>query len=281
MRTRSLIHVALPLSIAFATPACGGTAATEQVTSASSAVTRAPVAQNALGAVKLVGAALGDVPLTGAQRAEIEKLAADVDVRHAEGRVARKDMVLVVAAQVETGTIDRVALRPKIDTLVAAANASQPADRAAFDRLHAILGPDQRTAFVNALEARVRGHMENAHDQHPWKSWAQDLKLSDDQRAQIKAALEQHRHGGQPGRWLGEARERGAKVLDAFKQDRFSIDEVAPAKDLGQLAASKIDHFLGMVETLLPILTPEQRGIAAQKLRAHAAEGEPGAPLQY
>jgi Spy/CpxP family protein refolding chaperone len=275
MRMRSLV-VALPLSIALAAMAagCGGTAGSEQVASASSASTRAPVAQNTHGAVKLAGDALGDVALTQIQRSEIEKMASDADARHAVSRAARKDMMLALAAQVGAGSIDREALRPKIEALAAAANAAQPADRAAFERLHAILGPEQRTAFVDALEARVLGRIGDARAKHPWRQWSEDLGLSEQQRSQIKAALEQrfqnargepHEHGGPPP-W----HQRGAKLLDAFKQDRFVLDEIAPARDVGQQATKMSDHFLGVAEAVLPLLTPEQRALAAQKLRERA-----------
>jgi hypothetical protein len=59
-------------------------------------------------------------------------------------------------------------------------------------------------------------------------------------------------------------------VLSAFKQDRFVMDEVAPARDIAQVAAKMTDHFVGLAETVLPLLTPEQRTIAASKLREKA-----------
>jgi Spy/CpxP family protein refolding chaperone len=279
MRIRSWTGIVLSSCIALAAAGvvgCGGSAATEQVSSANSAATRAPVAQNAHGPVRLVGAALGDVPLTPSQRAEIEQLATDAETRHAGARAARRDMMLALAAQVEAGSIDRDALRPHLDALVAAANASQPGDRAGLERLHAILGPDQRTAFVDALEARLHERMSAFRASHPWKSWSDDLGLTDQQRAQIKAAMEahfqaakagSHEHGGP---W--EARQHGAKVLSAFKQDRFVLDEIAPARDISRQATRASEHFLGMAEAALPVFTPEQRAIAAKKLREQAEQ---------
>jgi len=46
--------------------------------------------------------------------------------------------------------------------------------------------------------------------------------------------------------------------------------EVAPPQDLGAKATAMCDHMLGVAEVALPILTPQQRSIAAQKLREHA-----------
>jgi Spy/CpxP family protein refolding chaperone len=262
---------------------CGGSAATEQVSSASAAATRAPVAQNTHGPVKLVGEALGEVALTPAQRTEIEKLAADAEARHAAAQTARREMMLAIAAQVEAGSVDRELLRPYLDALVAAAKASQPSDRAALERLHAILAPDQRVAFVDALQTRLHERMGELRAKHPWKSWADDLNLSEAQRAQIKAAIEaqfqaaksgSHGHAG-----LWGARQQGAKVLSAFKEDRFVLDEMAPARDVGQQPARMSEHFLAIAEAALPVLTPAQRTAAATKLRAQAAVVDAADPM--
>ena len=278
MITRSLAHIALPIWIALSATAlaCGGTATSEPAASATSAATRAPVAPGAHGQVKMFADALGDVPLTATQRAQVEQLAAEAETRHAAVRAARKDLTLAIAAQVQAGIIDRAALQPKIDAVAAAVSASQPADRAGVERLHAILGPDQRTAFVDALEARMHQPMSGPGDGGGLKLWAEELKLSDDQRAQIKAAIEQ-RVGATPqgdggGRPWMDRKARGAKWLNAFKQDRFVFDEVAPAQAIGLEGARASDRFLAMVEAAVPILTPEQRAAAAQLLRVRVDE---------
>jgi Spy/CpxP family protein refolding chaperone len=233
------------------------------------------VAQSAHGQVKLIGEALGDVPLTPEQRGDIEKLAVDADVRHESARAAKTELLLAIAEQVQAGTIDRAALQPKIDALVAAAGSAQPADRVAFERLHAILAPDQRTAFVDALEAHIGEHIGDLRDRHPMRAWAADLKLTDAQQSQIKTLLKQSFEAGREGHdgppWSGEGRHRGAKLLKAFKQDRFVIDEVAPPVDVGRKAGTTSDRFLGIASQVLPILTPEQRSVAAQKIRERAA----------
>jgi Spy/CpxP family protein refolding chaperone len=279
MLRRSIVF-ALPLTLALTGGAlgCSGTVSSEPVAaSPDTATTRAPVAQSVQGHLKVVADALGDVPLTASQRAAIEKLASDASARHAEAGAARKELTLAIAAQVEAGQVDRAALQPKIDALVAALQKAQPADRAAFEQLHALLTPDQRTAFVDALEARISERMGAMHDKHPLKQWAADLQLTDAQKTQIHDAMKQrfqaaaqgHEHEGPP--WA-QAREHGAQVMSAFKQERFVMDEVAPAKDVAAKAKAMSEHVLGLAEAALPILTPQQRALAAQKLRDHAGE---------
>jgi Spy/CpxP family protein refolding chaperone len=261
----------LALSLALAAPAlgCGGTVSSEPPQTADTATTKAPVAVNAHGPVKLFGDALGDVPLTAAQRTQIEQLATDAETRHADAHAARKDLMTALATQVQAGQIDRAALQPKIDALVAAMQKAQPGDRAAFEQLHAILGPQQRTAFVDAVKARIGAHMGEVHEKHPMKQWAEDLKLTDDQRAQIKSAIMQHmqaaREAGGP-RDFAQAKHQGEAVMAAFEQDRFVMDEVSPPRDVQAQVGKMAGRVLGLVEAALPVLTPEQRVLAAQKL---------------
>ena len=270
-----LRRLLVPLAVTLVTPllGCSGTVSTEAaVATPEGATTRSPVAQSTHGPLKLAGDALGDVPLTPSQRVAIEKLATDTEARHADARAARKDLVLAVAAQVQAGQIDRAALQPKIDALVAGLQKAQPSDRAAFEQLHAVLTADQRTAFVDALQARIAERVGQVKDRHPLKQWAVDLGLTEDQRTQIKDAMKsrwQAARGEHDAPWA-DAKERGAKVMGAFKQERFVMDAVSPAVDVAAKAQKMSEHMLGVAEAALPVLTPQQRTIAAQKLRDKA-----------
>jgi Spy/CpxP family protein refolding chaperone len=280
MLRRSLFSLALVL--APAAIGCGGTVSSEPPATAETATTRAPVAVSAHGPVKLFGEALGDVPLTASQRVALEQMATDAEARHAAVRAARQDLMTALAAQIEAGAIDRAALQPKLAAITAAAQASQPADRAAFEQLHAVLTPDQRTAFVDAVAARAQQRKGAFMDKGGMHQLAQQLQLTDDQKAQIKAAVMQKMQAGGAGN-KGDHDRRGAKhhgeaVMAAFKQDTFVFDQVSPPKDVGQQVTRSTDRILGIAEIAMPILTPAQRTLAAQKLRERAAnvdaEGE-------
>jgi Spy/CpxP family protein refolding chaperone len=278
-----LRRLLVPLAITLAIPAlgCGAAVAPQPPTTAEAATTRAPVAQATHGPLKLVGDALGDVPLTAPQRATLEKMATDAEARHSGAHAARRGLVLAVAAQVEAGQIDRPALQPKIDALVAAMQAVQPTDRAAFEQLHAVLSPDQRVAFVDAVEAHVAARAQQMRDKHPLAKWAADLGLSEAQKAQIKDAMKQRWQaaGHEERREEGTgARERGAKLMNAFKQDRFVMDEVAPPLDVSRKAQKTSERMLRVAEAALSVLTPQQRALAAQKLRDRAESMDEVAP---
>jgi hypothetical protein len=279
----SCAALALPFLLAFSTASlgCGGGSAAEPAAMTSSGLSRAPIAPAAHGPVRLFGAALGDVPLSSPQRTDIETLAADAETRQLAIRAARQDLTLAIASQVEAGAIDHAALAPKVDAVAAAVAAAQPADRTAFERLHAILGPDQRTAFVNAVDVRIHERIDQIRERHPLRQWAKDLGLTDDQRTQLQAILKSRAPAIKEDGAIGhDARKdgRGAKVMAAFKQDRFVMDELDPARDRGPEIHQRVDRMLGMIEAALPVLTASQRTIAAQKIRARAEQGEDAVP---
>ena len=298
------------LSSALALAGCSGTGqeAPAPVTQAQGQI--APVAANTHGRVKMVGEALSQVPLRPEQRSEIEKLASDAEVRHDVARQAQTDLMMAVADQVQAGTIDRTALQPKIDTMVSAAETVRPQDRAAFQRLHDLLDPTQRGAFVAAMKDKMHaqhgawGHDHGAkadangastdqaaapaegegeHTEHAFgrfghmKKLADDLKLTDDQRSQIMGVFKSEftKGGGKHMRDAMKAHEHAGETMERFKAADFSVDKEAPQVDLRGKVSEGTTRAIDIAQKILPILTPEQRAIAAQKIREHAANGGP------
>jgi len=270
--------------------ACGGTVEHSPQTSASAA-TKAPIGTNTHGVVKLVGEALGEVPLRPEQRAEIEKLASEAEARHAPLADAHKELMLAFADQVERGSIDKAALQPKIDKAAADFEKARADDRAALEKLHGLLDSDQRNAFVDALEKQMkakrgerREHMKAGFGK--LKQLADDLKLTDEQKSRIKDVMREARKEGKEG-WKQHARGEhgpshaewkgqhlGKKPLEAFREDKLDLEKVAPRHDVKAMARFGTDRMTNIAEKILPILTPDQRKIAADKLRAMAASGD-------
>ncbi len=258
-------------------------AAAETATTAESAATKAPIASQARGPVRFLGDALGEVALRPAQRVEIEKLAGDAQARHETALAAKRDVVELVATQIERGTIDREAFAPSIDAAAASIDKVRPLDRAAFERLHAILDHDQRVALVDAIEVKLREKKKAGPGRNRLEEWVTDLKLAPVQMEMIRVTVmkeiaqanesdSQAAPSGQPS-WH-EGRAKGQRVLAAFKEDRFVLDEVAPATDARVMAKEISTKILNVAEVVLPVLTPEQRTIAAAKIRARAASTE-------
>ncbi|MGO8996946.1 MAG: Spy/CpxP family protein refolding chaperone [Polyangiaceae bacterium] len=238
----------------------------------------APVAVGAKSsAVRMMANALSTVPLGDDQRAEIEQLATAADARHLAVAAARSQIMLAVAAQVEGGKLDRGALQPQIDASADAMNGARPADEAALQRLHALLTPEQRGAVADAISAHAsqpRSAWKDHHHTSHLDQWSADLQLTDTQRVQIAALLagERAAHGwnGEHGDHSASTHEHGHGFLTSFRSETLTLH--AP-EDAHVPANAMADHFVEIAQAVLPILTPEQRTLAAAKLRERAAGG--------
>ncbi|HEX7667167.1 MAG TPA: hypothetical protein VF407_21700 [Polyangiaceae bacterium] len=290
-------------ALALSIPAIGcGSAGTEPQTQAGSGTTAtdsnttvAPVAANSHGMVRFVSEALSQVPLRADQRTAIEKLAADSEARHAEGKTTRAALTTAIASQIEAGKIDRTALQPQIDAMTAEWQKNQPLDTAAFQQLHDLLDASQRQAFVDAF----RANMQAKHAEHKAKDgeghhggpgakmdeWATALNLTDAQKDQIKAAMTQefmakNMTGGNSFqdrmKEFKADHDKRSALFDQFKNDDFKVDALMPGNgpDAKEHATEMATHMLHFAEIAMPTLTADQRKIAADRLRAKATAPE-------
>lgn len=269
-----LVCGALLLSVA--SVACGGSVENAAYASpdnaGTQAVTKAPIATSGHGPMKAMSEALGQVALSTSQRTEIEQLFKDADARHVKAKAdsvaPRKAMLLALASQVESGNVNRAALKPQIDASEAAWASVRTADRAAVERLHAILDPSQRAALVDAIQAKHAGGGKegNPHGHHGHESmakWGAELQLTPAQQEKIREDLKaDHAKNGENR----EARKQMAKNFETFKQDKFEMS--AAPTNAGRDPSGKMIH---LAEIATPTLTPAQRTIAAAKLRERAS----------
>jgi len=292
LRSAALVFV-LAASIVPLAACSGATGTSDPPQAAQNGTTTGALNVSVHGPAKRVADALATVPLRADQRTAIEQLAKDTETRMEPARKARGDLMIAIADQVQKGAIDRTALQPKIDAVASAHQAAQPGNRAAFEKLHDLLTADQRLAFVNAMQADHGQHQGQRGEgmRNRMQKWATDLGLSQDQQDQIKSKMQArwqaHFAGAvtgadqtgavQDGHMMAEGHkmhEQYKAILEAFKGDTFKMDQVAPVQDHREMANGFAGHMLGMLESSLSVLTPEQRTIAANKLRDHATKFE-------
>ncbi len=285
-RSSLVAPLALAAALSAGMLACSGaaTGAEAPPATASSAATKAPVAEQSHGVVKVFADALSEVALRADQRAIVEKLAQETEARHAPLTKARAEIATTLAAQIEANAIDTGALQPKFDAATAAAEAAQQGDRDALQKLHDVLDATQRAAFVDALRASFHGGHRGPEGGMRPADWARELALTGDQQTRIRDLLmEQHKaHEGEAkarpdlashdhARGKGGPAEPG-EFLEAFKGDAFAIDAVSPKRDVRVEGRGMSEHVVAVVKTILPELTVEQRGKAASMVRAYVAD---------
>src|SRR6185503_2585526 len=138
---------------------------------------------------------------------------------HAPVAAARRDLVDALATQIENGHVDRAALQPKIDAQIAASEAARGGDRAAIERLHAILDAEQRSQLVDAIESRFRERMHGQPGREHMREWASALQLTDDQRTKIRDAFMSRRAAAAaaPHPAFHEGMQKAKHALESFK----------------------------------------------------------------
>ena len=222
--------------------------------------------------------------LSTSQRQQIEGLVQQERTAHTNVAAARSQLLEALAGKVAAGSVDDAALAPNVQAVEGAIQADEPGDRAAIEKLHAILTPAQRTELVTRLEARRHygrqtvaeaggdagaelrmGHVGGM-------MWGRALNLTDAQKQQIGANLRSS--GGAPDKagWK-ESGQAQHQVLEAFKADRFVMSEVAPPRD-PRLVEQGVERVVRIAKASAPVLTADQRATAAAKLREMSALGE-------
>jgi Spy/CpxP family protein refolding chaperone len=192
--------------------------------------------------------ALSQAQLRADQKTAVEALKKGLEPSRTAARAAHKDLVETLAAQIAANKVDRAALQPKIDAFGTAAGNERAAERASLDKLHGILDAKQRVAFADAMEARANhaGHAGGAA--HGGKA-----KNAPD-AAKVQAMKDAQK-----------------KIWEAFKQDKFAMDSVAP----NDARAKTIEHEGKMVDALktkVASMTPEQRTAFATKMKERASK---------
>jgi Spy/CpxP family protein refolding chaperone len=249
--------------------ACGSSADADSAALAQGQMAESPPEAARMG---LFREALAKVSLLPEQRPSVEQLGREAQARHEPIQQARIALRGALADQVAAGRIDRTALKPQLDALLSAIEQARAGDRVALGRLHDILDKNQRSQLVDAIEAEFHGKGHHPHDgAGGLRRWASDLKLTDQQTDQIRDALKAKFAGQREAmkEQFRSMREQGKKMLEAFRQDQFTLDTNAPLFGRDK-AEHRIERMLEVAEVAVPVLTPEQRAIAAQKLRTGA-----------
>jgi Spy/CpxP family protein refolding chaperone len=268
---RRFLSWSLVVSAALISAGCGAAADSLEDSASESGRSRAALVAPAHGPVKLVAQAFADVPLDDAQRAEIEKLAEDAEGRHKKVFEAKKDALLALADQVESGRVDRSKLLPKATAITAALKASRAEDRAAVMRLHALLDEDQREDLVEAVEDRIKDRFKGRRGEGGPRAIAERLGIDDDQREAIMDAVKKKMREGRSDESFFERIRKSKAALEAFEDDDFDLDEVMPVEEIEKRTQVMTEKVLGITEVVVPLLTAEQRQKAAALIREKAA----------
>lgn len=240
----------------------------------------------------LLEESLQKLQLRPEQRNQIEAAKTALGPSREVTKQARKDLALELANEVQAGNVNKATLQPKIDAVANAEQAERAQERAALEQLHGILDAGQRAELVNDIQAR---HADREKRMEEWKAnhpnanpqqgramggeraanhLARELGLSDGQKQQVAQILQSEMPAPDPNA-RAQAKQREEKMLDTFKGDSFSMDQVGP-NDARNKAEEHLGRAVDTAQNITRVLTAEQRTTAANKLRQRAEHGGGG-----
>jgi Spy/CpxP family protein refolding chaperone len=262
--------------------ACSQSAAAQEMPAQNESASKSEGSHSAEGVIRDV---LGQLNLRQDQQSEVDKLLSDAKARHEPVRAAKRELMGALADQVERGDIDRCALNPQISKIASAVAKAYPEDRAAFEKFHSILDPDQRTKFVDAMKEKREELRKEHNPKAMLDAIGKGLNLSEDQKSRLTKVFGALKEIREANPHHGAHREEMKKIMEAFKGDQFDLDQIAPAKDIEKHVTMKMRHVLEAKEAALPILNDQQRATAAKFLRdkseqQHGGEAADEVPME-
>jgi Spy/CpxP family protein refolding chaperone len=251
----------LALGLVAAPPS--GAASAEAATPGVEEGTPAP-ARTPHGFVQMMGEAIAEVTLLPDQEAKVEALGNEIEPLQAQVDHAENAILSALADQVEAGRIDDDALGTLVDDYVAARRQVSPEIRRIVEDLHAILDPDQRADFADALESEIHDVRLAILSGERFDAFAKDLGLDADQIATIEEGLKDL----EPG--LSSQRNTLHQIIEAFRGDDFSVEQILPLGDVSDRARGRAERIIHLTASLLDVLDPAQRAKLAEHIREAA-----------
>ena len=261
---------------AVASAACAGKAANDRPPETAAGVLELYRFHHQGGVTLFIALSLDTLGVSPEQRAAVEKIRRELHAEMESARVAEQDLVTSLADGVATSSFDATKMEAAVGRVTTAAAGAQDASGQALNELHAVLTPPQRAALVDKVEAHWAVWRRANHERAGTENGA-ELDLSADQEAKVRVALEgdlktvprpDHRAVASRLRAFGEAFQR--ETFDAASLKSRDVANV-------DLAGWGAVHLVHLVETLSPVLTPDQRSQFAEQLREHGAHN-PSAP---
>jgi Spy/CpxP family protein refolding chaperone len=234
------------------------------------------------GVTMFVAMSLDTLGVSPEQRAQVEKIQADLYARLAPARTAEHAVIAALADGVAAGAVDAAKVDAAVAQLSSAASTVSSASADALNQLHAVLTHQERAALVDKVQAhwevwrRVNADEQPGAREHGGRlaKLAEEISLTPDQVEKIGSSLSQA-----PSAVPFDPKEVEAQLQAfgaAFASDTFDAHSLS-ASSTSDIASSHVAksgaaRMARFYEIAAPVLTPEQRTKVAEQLRDHLSE---------
>jgi Spy/CpxP family protein refolding chaperone len=234
------------------------------------------------GIALFIAMSLDTLGVSPEQQAAIEKVHATLHEKLEPVRLAEQDLIVTLADGAAAGNVDTAKVDTELSRVTAAAVTVHDASAEALNALHSILTPFERAALIDKVESHwAVWRQANSEEPGPGASgegyldrFATDLGLTTDQLATIRTRL----HDGSAALPPLDTQEIDTYLHAfgaAFESEQFDARVALPGRAASaHMAAWGASHMAHFVETVSPVLSPDQRVLFAQRLREHASHTE-------
>jgi Spy/CpxP family protein refolding chaperone len=221
-----------------------------------------------------IGASLDSMDLRPDQRATTTAIMADLDVKTAPSRAARKRIAAALADEIAAGSLSREQVEARLAELARVDQAAGAALDDAANRLYAALDAKQRKQFLRAMRANWRHSAEDfrgKNDKAKARELIEDLDLTSDQKHAIRAKVREEIKGSMSAarEQRHAARDRIKAAVRAFRSDQFDAAAYSLGKESLAARRSGLAVRLRIATAALPALSAAQRERVAAYIRAH------------
>jgi Spy/CpxP family protein refolding chaperone len=232
------------------------------------------------GVTLFIAMSLDTLGVAPEQQGAVDKIRTELRSVMAPERTAEQGLLATLADGLSGANLDAASVSVAVAQVAKAAATVHDASAEALNQLHAILTPPERAALVDKVEAHwAIWQKENAEElaasnntqSGHFATLTTELDLTADQVDKIRAAL----GGGEkevPRIDRGQIAAHVHAFGDAFRGETFDarLLTTGNAANTG-LSGWGAAHLAHVVETMAPLLTPDQRATLASKLREHAS----------
>ena len=235
--------------------------------------------------VEMLMADLAQVGIKSEQKSAIDGIQADLEKLGDATKDAKAQLDKDIADGAGAGKLDKAKIDADVKKLVQAADGTTAAVQEAVNKLHKTLDAAQRKKLVELMRSKGKEHEEHMKTQmadHEKNEHGRMDKMNDqlgltaDQKEKLKGKME----AGMKAE-MGKMKEHHAgmqkhmkAVGDAFETEKFDAKKAGVGEHMGDMVKMMTGGRIKFVETMLAVLTPEQRAKFVEHVRQHADDDD-------
>jgi Spy/CpxP family protein refolding chaperone len=215
--------------------------------------------------------------LTPEQKGTVASIEGDLAELGDAQKDAHKKLGEDIADGVALGKIDHKKTDADVAAVAKAVEATIPTIQNAVNRLHKALTPEQRKQFIDSMHkkaAKIQEHMAEHGIVAQGNGLADALGLTPVQKEKLQAKLEADMKAQQGAmkQQMDAMTKQEDSIAKALESDKFDAKEAGIGQQAPLMAKKMAANRVKLAETMLSVLTPEQRAKFATQLRGQVGD---------